>query len=372
MGMKRPSELYNALIQAGHLSPDAAQETGLAALDLIFDSLAPSTQRRWWQVGRRLKPTATSLYLHGPVGRGKSRIMDLFVEAAEAVGAVERVHFHAFMLGVHQRIHALQQAGERGDPMPTLAREIAERTSLLCFDEFVVNNIADAMILGRLFEALWDQGLVIIATSNFAPEDLYKDGLHRSRFLPFIDLIGERMQVLAVDGSRDYRTLQRQNAEVFFAPLTPQSRVEFEDAYKRLSLEQVGKPQTIQVGSRSLALPWVNDGVAMARFTDLCEKPLGAADYLALTREFQIVALDEVPQLGPDLRNEASRFRVLIDTFYEAGTMLILRSEVPTDQLYMDAQNPENARTLSRLSEMRGQAYVNRALARLDQSRAGD
>lgn len=384
--MTRPSERYTALVETGELSFDPAQAAGAAALDQIFDALTTPARRRWWQVGRRQLAAAPSLYLHGPVGRGKTRLMDLFVTAiqdyqtqaqmqASQIQApqvqdqqtgVERVHFHAFMLGIHQRIHALQQAGARGDPMPTLAQEIAARTPLLCFDEFVVNNIADAMILGRLFAALWDQGLTLIATSNFAPDDLYRDGLHRARFLPFIDMMKQHMQIVHVAGAHDYRTLHTGIAQVFFSPLNRQTRVGFEDTYKRLSLDQMGRPHTLQVGNRTLALPWVGSQIAMARFADLCEKPLGAADYLALTREFRAIALDEVPKLTLDLRNEASRFRVLIDTVYEAGMLLILRSAVPVQQLYADAKNPENARVLSRLSEMQGQTYVDRALARLD------
>jgi len=366
----RPSDIYAERVQAGELTEDPAQREGLAALDQTYEALVAPARRRWWQRGRRRLAAAPSLYLHGPVGRGKSLIMDLFGQAVAERGVGERVHFHAFMIGIHQRIHGLQQAGQRGDPMPTIAREIAARTPLLCFDEFVVNNIADAMILGRLFSALWDQGMTLIATSNFAPDDLYRDGLQRERFLPFIDLMKQRMKVIAVQGPRDYRTLQADLAQVYFCPLTIPSRVAFEDAYKRLSLATPGGPGTLQVGTRSLSLPWVGKGVAMARFADLCEKPLGAADYLGLAQEFAALALDEVPLLTTDRRNEASRFRVLIDTLYEAGTLLLLRSAVSPAQLYTDTANPENARVLSRLAEMQGQAYVDRGLARLDPLRS--
>ena len=195
--MDGPLDLYDAKLRAGLISDDPAQRLGLQALQATYTHFGAPQRRRWWGLNRSKQP-APSVYLHGPVGRGKSLIMDLFAEAAGALGPVERVHFHAFMLNIHSRIHALQQAGQQVDPMVTIAQEIAARTPLLCFDEFVVNNIADAMILGRLFDALWAEGLTLIATSNFAPQDLYKDGLHRSRFEPFIDRLQDQMQVLEI------------------------------------------------------------------------------------------------------------------------------------------------------------------------------
>ena len=369
--MNRPSEFYAERLAAGDLRSDPAQEAGLAILDQTFDQLVTPARRRWWQLGRRQLASVASVYLHGPVGRGKSLIMDLFVEALKARddtrAQVRRVHFHAFMLGVHQRIHELQQAGQRGDPMPTLAQEIGGQSQVLCFDEFVVNNIADAMILGRLFEALWQEGLTLVATSNFAPEDLYKGGLHRARFLPFIDLIQQKMRTVSVAGQQDYRTLQSDLSEVFFNPISFASRISFEDAYKRLAYSEPGRPVQMSVGSRQVSLPWATQELAMARFADLCERPLGAADYLALTEQFKGLALDEVPALDDDRRNEASRFKVLIDTLYEAGTLLIMRSAAPIETLYQGAKSVEFSRTISRLQEMRGRAYVDRALERLDQ-----
>lgn len=365
--MVGPLSLYEDRLAAGTLRDDAAQRAGLDALQGIFDRLFAPARRRWWQLGRRRLAAAPSLYLHGPVGRGKSLVMDLFVEAAQEQGAgqVERVHFHAFMLKTHQRIHELQQAGERGDPLPTLAAEIAQRTRLLCFDEFVVNNIADAMILGRLFEALWAQGLTLIATSNFEPDRLYEDGLHRSRFLPFIEIIKQRMTLVEVAGPRDYRRLQLELAEVFFAPLNPASRAHFTNAYRRFALDQSGMPSALQVGSRTLSLPWVSGRIAMASFSDLCGRALGAADYLAMTQSYDLIALDRVPILTDDLRNEVSRFKVLIDTLYEAGTLLILRAQAPIDQLHPGQVSTEFSRTLSRLREMQGTAYVERAMKKL-------
>ena len=365
-----PSKRYAALVHDAQVTLDPEQALGLAALDALYTALTTPRRGRgrpWWPWGPPTSATAASVYLYGPVGRGKSLIMDVFVDALAGQGAVsvERVHFHAFMLSIHQRIHALQQAGQRGDPMPILAQEITARARVLCFDEFGVNNIADAMILGRLFAALWDQGLTLVVTSNFAPDDLYQDGLQRKRFLPFITLMKQRMQLVSIAGSQDYRTLKADPAQVFFAPLSPETALAFQEAYRGLSLSTPGGPKIVKVGNRSLALPWVGAGVAMARFADLCEKPIGVADYLALTRSFYALALDEVPRLGQDRRNEAARFRVLIDSLYEAGTLLILRSSLPAADLYEEAHRPENARVLSRLSEMQGHAYVNRALARL-------
>lgn len=365
--MTLPSQLYAARLAAGEISDDPAQQAGLEVLDQTYEQL--STPRRgWWPFRRNSDQTAQSIYLYGPVGRGKSLIMDLFVEAAEDRTRVERAHFHTFMLSIHQRIHARQQGGDRGDPMPSLAKEIAAKTDVLAFDEFVVNNIADAMILGRLFAALWDQGLVVIATSNFAPDELYKDGLHRARFLPFITLMKQRMEVIEVAGARDYRRLQTLGGQIFFSLLSPQSRVGFEDAYKRLAGAEVGKPGSFKVGSRQVALPWIAGKVAMARFADLCERPLGAADYAALTEKFEVLALDQVPVLSDTLRNETSRFKVLIDTLYEAKTLLILRSTKPVDALYEGEISTEFSRTLSRLHEMQGQTYIDSAMKRLETS----
>lgn len=363
--MLGPLDLYEAKLRSGAIRDDMAQRQGVAALQDVHERLARPVKRQWWALGRRPLASAPSVYLHGPVGRGKSLIMDLFVEAAGDIGTVERVHFHAFMLSIHQRIHALQRAGERGDPMERLAKEIAARTPVLCFDEFVVNNIADAMILGRLFEALWAEGLTLIATSNFAPTELYKDGLHRSRFEPFIDVIEAQMQIIQVAGARDYRMLQDDLAQVYFLPLNTDSRVAFEDAYKRLAVNHPASPTTLSVGSRQLPLPFVAGPIAMSTFQDLCGRALGAADYLALSQRFTVLALDQVPMLTNDLRNEASRFKVLIDALYEAGTLLILRSAVDVSELSEGPASVEFGRTLSRLQEMRGKAYVDRALARL-------
>ena len=362
-----PSHIYATQVAEAGLQRDPDQEAALQSLDRLHSQLRTPVRRRWWwPFGRRRPAQALSLYLHGPVGRGKSLIMDLFAQSLEGGGRGERVHFHAFMLDMHQRIHALQHRGVRDDPIPILAQEIAKKTRVLCFDEFVVNNIADAMILGRIFQALWDQGLSIVSTSNFAPDDLYHDGLHRDRFLPFIALIKSKMQIISVAGQWDYRRLHQQLCDVFFTPLNSQTQIDFEDAYKRLAAGEPGKPLALQVGARQLTLPWAAGGVCMARFADLCGRPLGAGDYLALAKQFQVLALDTVPILTPDLRNETSRFKVLIDALYEAGTLLIMRSHSTLDHLYKGGESVEFSRTLSRLQEMRGQTYVARALQRLD------
>ena len=370
--MAGPLELYEAKLRAGHIQDDQAQRRGLAALEEVYQRLTRPAQRQsrwqWWALGWRdwhRGAAAPSVYLHGPVGRGKSLVMDLFVEATQAFDVVERVHFHAFMLTIHQRIHALQRAGQRGDPIATLAKEMAARARVLCFDEFVVNNIADAMILGRLFEALWQEGLTLITTSNFAPQALYQDGLHRSRFEPFIARIEAQMQVIEVAGPRDYRLLHDGLSCVYFTPLDTASRVAFEDAYKRLAVDYKGGPASVSVGSRQVPLPYVAGPIAMSPFENLCARPLGAADYLALAERFAVLALDKVPILTQELRNEASRFKVLIDALYEAGTLLILRSAVDVAALHAGPANTEFSRTLSRLQEMRTKAYVDRALARL-------
>ena len=364
--MAGPLSLYHDKLEHGQITEDPAQLVALTSLQELYDSIIKPVSRRWWQFGRQKIPAIQSVYLHGPVGRGKSLIMDLFVEAFKQIELVKRVHFHEFMLGVHDRIHRLQGKGQGSDPISTIAREIAAETSILCFDEFVVNNMADAMVLSRLFQALWGEGLKLVVTSNFAPSELYKDGLHRTRFEPFIALIEDEMEVVEVAGSRDHRTLMGGPARVFFSPLTMPNRIEFEDTYKRLSLKMRGSPYVLNVSGRAINLPWAGDRVAMATFADLCEQPLGAPDYLTLARQYRAVAVDEVPQLTYELRNEATRFRILIDTLYETGALLILRSTVPAEDLYGVTKDMENKRVISRLMEMQSRTYVDRALARLD------
>jgi cell division protein ZapE len=364
-----PLERLNSLIENGDLSLDPAQMNVAEKLDALARQLAavPDTPAppRSGLFGRLLsgngKPSATrlkGLYIHGGVGRGKSMLMDIFYEAVD-VPKKRRVHFHAFMIDVHQRLHRLRQAGGKGEPLLTLARTLAAETRLLCFDEFHVVNIADAMILGRLFEGLFEAGVVVVATSNWPPDRLYEDGLNRQRFLPFIALLQERMAVLELEGPTDYRLERLRELPVYHYPLGPAASRALDGIFRALADGEPGAPTEIEVGSRKLAVPEAAGGVARFTFDDLCAQPLGPADYLALGRRFHSLVLDAVPLLTPDRRNEARRFMTLIDALYESRVMLFLAAAAPATELYPQGDGAfEFQRTVSRLMEMQSKDWL--------------
>ncbi len=361
-----PLARYRALVAAGTIRPDPHQAAVAEHLEQLHHALSgyrPVGQAapRWlgWIKRDRVVPLPRGLYIHGQVGRGKSMMMDLFFASAP-VEKKRRVHFHAFMGEVHDRLHALRKAGKGklADPLPVLAADIARETWLLCFDEFVVNNIADAMILGRLFQALFDQGVVVVATSNFPPRLLYKDGLHRDRFEPFIALIEQRLDVLTLDGPTDYRRIRRAGLPVYYSPLGAEATAQLDRAFADLTDGAPGETQSLTIKARKLSVPCAARGVARFTFMDLCGKPLGSLDYLALAGVYHTLILDRVPLLGPDNHNEARRFITLIDALYEAKTKLIMAAAAPPDALYPTGTGAfEFQRTVSRLMEMQSEAY---------------
>jgi cell division protein ZapE len=291
-------------------------------------------------------------------------LMDLFFAAVD-VPKKRRVHFHAFMLEVHQRLHQLRQGGGKGEPLQALAAAIAEETRLLCFDEFHVVNIADAMILGRLFEGLFDAGVVVVATSNWPPERLYEDGLNRQRFLPFIALLQERMDVIELEGPTDYRLERLRELPVYYYPLGLAATRALDGIFKALAEGAEPAPGEIEVGSRKLRVPMAAGGVARFGFADLCAQPLGPADYLALAARFHSLVLDDVPLLTPDRRNEARRFMTLIDALYESRVMLFLAAAAPATELYPEGDGAfEFQRTVSRLMEMQSADWLEACLNR--------
>lgn len=368
----RVAELYAARLAAGDIEADAAQaevvkEFARLEMELRQKALAQKSSSLGWLFQRRAPVTTPrGLYIYGEVGRGKSMLMDLFFEALPPKGK-RRAHFHAFMGDVHDRIFKERQAQKNGerktaDPIAPVAAALAQEAKLLCFDEFHVTDIADAMILGRLFEKLFADGVVVVATSNMAPQNLYSGGLNRALFLPFIAMIQERMKVLSLESRTDYRMEKLEGLSTWYTPLGPQADEAINAAWKRLAGPSGGMPSSIELKGRHLEIPAMAHGAARFSFANLCEAPLGPnPDYLSLARMFHTLVLEHIPVMGPDQRNEAKRFISLIDTLYDANVKLIASAAAPPDGLYVGTDGTEAfefARTVSRLHEMRSSEYL--------------
>ena len=344
-----------ALIASAELTEDDAQIVAAAKLDELLGRLAKPSGKPWFFSRRSVTPKG--LYLWGGVGRGKSMLMDWFFDEAP-VKAKKRVHFHAFMLDVHARINHWRKTGD-GDPIKPVAKEIAKEAELLCFDEFHVTDITDAMILSRLFEALWGRGIVVVATSNRTPDDLYKHGLNRQLFEPFIEMMPEHLIIHEFAGETDHRLRQLQAAPVYYTPLGAEADAGIEAAWQRLTGAAKGRETVLTVQGRELVLKQTAAGVARTSFNRLCANALGPADYLRLSHAFQTLILENVPQLGPHNRNEAKRFVTLIDALYETRTKLVMSAEVEPSELYLKGDGVfEFERTASRLIEMRSAEYL--------------
>jgi len=356
-----PRSLYDARCAAGLVRPDPAQARAVDRLEGLNQALlshAPAA--RGW-LGRlgfgATPPVIKGLYLWGPVGRGKSMLMDLFFATAP-IAKKRRVHFHAFMLDVHNRMERERRAHSR-QPILRVAEALAEEAHLLCFDEFQVNDIADAMILERLFRALFDAGTVVVATSNRHPEQLYEHGLQRDRFLPFIALLQERLEIVELDSGRDYRLARMVGKPTYFHPLDDAARRSLEEAFAALTEDMPERHETLTVMARPLEVPRAAGHTAWFSFAELCARPLSAVDYLALAERFAAFVVEGIPRLLPNQRNEAQRFHILIDTLYEAHALLIVSAEVPPDQIYVEGDGSfEFQRTVSRLYEMQSDDYV--------------
>jgi cell division protein ZapE len=355
---------YRALRAAGRLAPDPAQQLAAEKLQSLANALVgyrPSDNGGGWQARfgllRRRETPPQGLYLFGEAGRGKSMLMDLFFEQAP-VPRKRRVHFHAFMLEVHERRHDLDPQIP-GDPIHPIAREMANQAWLLCFDEFHVTDIADAMILGRLFQALFALGVVVVATSNFAPDDLYKNGLQRDLFLPFIALIKERLDVLHLEGGVDWRRQKLRDMRIYHTPLGPQATAALDAAFATLTEGATPKPETLVVQGRFLKVAHAAGAVARFSFHDLCEEPLGPADYVAIAQHFRTLVLDDIPLLGADRRNPARRFITLIDELYEHRVQLVCSAAAEPDRLCSASDVAELfKRAASRLIEMQTVEYL--------------
>jgi cell division protein ZapE len=365
--MDGPLQLYREKRRAGELRPDPAQELAAEKLQSIHNALRnyrPSHGTSGWKdrlgLGRRRVDPPQGLYIFGGVGTGKSMLMDLFFDAA-TVEKKRRVHFHAFMQETQDRLHAWRQRtkGEKADPLPELAAELAKEAWLLCFDEFHVVNIADAMILSRLFETLFEAGVVVVATSNWPPERLYEGGLQRENFFPFIKLLKERLDILMLDAGIDYRKDRIKSIDVYHAPLGPRAAKEVDEAFARLTDGARPRPDTVIVKGREISVPAAARGVARFGFSDLCEAPLGPGDYLAIARRYHTVVIENVPKLTEGLHNEARRFITLIDSLYEHRVKLVISADSPPEGLYRRGHGAfEFERTISRLQEMRSGDYL--------------
>ena len=372
--MKGPRPRYDALVDAGELTVDPAQEAAADRLQVLHDALQTHHAGNGWFGVKKTPPKG--VYLWGGVGRGKTLLMDLFFNNT-AVSSKRRVHFHEFMAETHERIaawRATDDAEKRrhkawsraapDDPMPPVAHDLAREARLLCFDEFHVTDIADAMILGRLFTALFERGVVVVATSNRAPDDLYKDGLNRQLFLPFISLLKSHLDVIELASAQDYRLAKLSQAPVYYQPLGPEADRAMDAAWSRMLSGGKARRETVAVKGRALTVPMAARGAARFSFADLCETPLGASDYLTLARRYGALFIDRIPVMGPDRRNEAKRFSTLIDTLYDARVKLVCSADAEPDALYPAGDGAfEFERTASRLMEMRSTDYLAAASA---------
>jgi cell division protein ZapE len=359
------AENYAALVAAGELRPDADQEAAVRVLEQLADELAETKSRGslLWRLAGRVKEPPAGVYMWGGVGRGKSMLMDLAFQSIPHAPK-RRVHFHEFMLEVHELLRA-ERAKEEGDPIPPVAKAIADEAKLLCFDEMVINNSADAMILSRLFSQLLEAGVTVITTSNRPPRDLYLGGLNRELFLPFIALIERELKVVPLNGPTDYRLERLGGMPTWYVPNGPEATKALSEAFFRLTdypVENRAKVPTEDLrlpGGRTLHVPKSLKGVAVFSFKRLCGEARGASDYLAVARHFHTVILVGIPKMGPANRNEAARFVTLIDALYEHKVKLLAAADAEPQDLYVAGDGAfEFERTASRLIEMQSAEYM--------------
>lgn len=357
-------------VAAGRLIADSAQRQAAVAFDRLLKRFAAPRPRRrlLGLIPVGAAPTVRGLYVWGGVGRGKTLLMDRFHEAAP-VGRKRRQHFHAFMSDMHEAIAAARRAmaaGDQRDPVEIVARSLANEVELLCFDEFSVTDIADAMLLGRLFGRLFELGLTLVATSNVAPDRLYWNGLNRQSFLPFVGILREHCEVVHLRDGVDHRLEGLSAADVYLSPLGPATDVAAERLWHDLS--SGGEAECdLRVKGRLIHVGRAADGRARFTFSELCDRPLGAADYRVIARHFELVMVTDVPRIAPGERNRAKRFITLVDVLYDAGCALVLTADAEPTELYIAAEGNEAfefARTASRLVEMRTEAWLRRAASR--------
>lgn len=366
------TEQLKSLTASGTLQVDSAQMDVAKSLDRVLASLkqkrpaAKSSALGWLFASKKKTETGIKgLYIHGSVGRGKTMLMDMFFQMAPC-RKKRRAHFHEFMADVHNRIaaHRLKlKNGEtkQADPMPPVAAALFEEAELLCFDEFTVTDIADAMILSRLFSELFERGCVLVATSNVEPDNLYKDGLNRGLFLPFVALLKKHVEVVTLDSPTDYRMEKLNSQPVYLIPLDERTDMAMDASWTQALHGRKAQPMEIPMKGRSIHVPLAVDRMARFSFADLCDKPLGAVDFLAIAERFDTVFVDHVPLLGPEKRNQIKRFIILIDTLYDHGTRLYASAAAMPEDLLVERRGTEGFefdRTASRLFEMRSAEYL--------------
>ena len=352
-------------VASGALSPDAAQDHLVSRLDQLLRALREAKpQGLVARLLGRAAPLPDGLYIWGEVGRGKTMLMDGFFALAP-VEKKRRIHFNEFMGEVHDRIHVFRQgAAGTGDPIGPVATTIAGETRLLCLDEFAVTDIADAMILSRLFDALFRRGLVLVATSNVPPEDLYKDGLNRGLFLPFVAILRRHVAVVRLAVETDYRLAKLAGRPVYVVPLGAAARAQLDAHWRRLTGSEAGVETALYTRGRAIRVPEADDGVARFSFADLCEAPLAANDYVQIARAYHTIFIDNIPLIVDEQRDVARRFILLIDTLYDHHVRLIASAADEPAALYRADDGDEAfayQRTVSRLIEMRSAAYLGQA-----------
>jgi len=359
--------LYNQKLAAETIYPDADQLRAVRALEKLGRALVRSDAPGVW---RRLRGKNAAekqpqgCYLHGSVGRGKSMVMDMFFNAV-GIEKKRRVHFHAFMLEVHDFLHAQRTGRTAQDRLESYliacADKIARESRLLCFDEFQVGDVADAMILGRLFTALFERGVVLVMTSNIAPDDLYADGLQRDRFIPFIEMLKQRLDIIRFSGETDYRLNRLLEGQVYFHPHTEAVDRELDKIFQALAGDKAGEALDIPVKGRVIHVPRAAGEVVAFSFSELCEQPKSALDYLELARRFRVFIVKNVPRLTDAMPDDTARFITLVDTLYDRHAHLVISAAVPVELLYGgNAEAPGFARMVSRLMEMQSREYRSR------------
>jgi len=383
--MSAIGERYAARVAAGEIETDEEQVRVVARLAQLEAALAnfhrpAKAGALGWLMARRTNVPPRGLYLWGDVGRGKTMLMDLFVAAAP-VKRKRRAHFHEFMADVHERVRRFRERIKSGDipeqdAIRLVANEIADETTLLCFDEFHVTDIADAMILGRLFERLFELGIVLVATSNVPPSELYRDGLNRALFVPFIRMLEARLDVVRLEARADFRLEKLNGVAVWHAPADASARQAIDHAWHRLAGADGGSPIELPIRGRHIHVPRAGGGAARFTFADLCVAPLGAADFLQIARSFHTVVVDDIPVMSGQHRNEIKRFILLIDTLYDNAVKLLATAAAAPAALY-DADDGgfeafEFRRTVSRLIEMQSAEYLALPHGRRDSRASGD
>jgi cell division protein ZapE len=366
-------ERYQSLIKDGALTRNDSQILAIARLQGLLEQLKKNSEPaqeklfNFFKFWRTPDNPLKGVYLYGDVGRGKTMLMDLFYKIAP-IDNKRRVHFHNFMAETHERLFKIRNANiSNQEPIRLIAEEIALETKLLCFDEFAVNDIADATILARLFSYLFSLGVIIVATSNVKPERLYEGGRNRDQFIPFIDILIENTQVIKIDGADDYRMKHSAISQIYFVPADDFAKKSLDDLFYFLTENNEGIPSIIEIKGRIIHIPKAYKKIARFHFKDIIEQPLSAQDYLVITENFSAILIDNIVTLKSDQKNEARRLITLIDVLYENRSLLAISADAEPEKLYEanhGVESKEYRRTISRLSEMRTQIYLDDFLSR--------